>query len=64
MAEIINLNRVRKAQAREARAQEASENRIRYGRAKNEKKAADTEARRSANRHEGHRLDREEPGGS
>lgn len=64
MAEIINLNRVRKAQAREERAREATENRIRFGRGKAEKKAAEAEAERAADRHEGHRLDREKPGRS
>jgi len=37
MAEIINLNRQRKARARAAQAAKAQENRIRHGRTKAEK---------------------------
>ncbi len=34
MAEIVNLNRVRKAKARAAKADEAAENRVKFGRSK------------------------------
>ncbi len=37
MAEIINLNRARKARARDGKAAKAVENRIRFGRTKAEK---------------------------
>jgi len=37
MAEIVNLNQFRKAKSRESDAQQASENRVRFGRNKAEK---------------------------
>ena len=45
-AEIINLNKVRKAKARAEKEQRAEENRVRHGRTKAERDADD--ARRSA----------------
>ncbi len=49
MGEIINLNRLRKARARDAAAAAAAENRVRHGRTKAEKaRDADEAARRSA----------------
>ena len=39
MAEIINLNRHRKAKAKEAAAMEAQNNRVKFGRARPEKEA-------------------------
>lgn len=44
-AEIINLNKVRKAKARAEKEQRAEENRVRHGRTKAEREAED--ARRS-----------------
>lgn len=37
MAEIINLNRFKKAKARDSDTREATENRVRFGRSKTEK---------------------------
>ncbi len=37
MAEIVNLNRAKKAKARESEQRQAAENRIRFGRSKAEK---------------------------
>jgi len=48
MADVVNLNRVRKAKAKADKAKRAEENRIRFGRTKAEK-ARDADAR---NRHE------------
>ena len=39
MAEIVNLNRHRKAKAKEAAAIEAQNNRVKFGRARSEKEA-------------------------
>lgn len=50
MAELINLNKARKARARAAREAEAAENRVRHGRTKAEKTAARLEAERTARR--------------
>ncbi len=48
MAEIVNLNQFRKAKARESDVQQASENRVRFGRNKAEKE----NDRRAAERRE------------
>lgn len=39
MSEIINLNRVRKARVRKQAAEQAAENRIRFGRTRSEREA-------------------------
>lgn len=49
-ADIVNLRRVRKARARRDEAAKAAENRIRFGRTKAERQAADADARRQAAR--------------
>jgi len=46
MAEIINLNRARKAKAREERSARADANRAKFGRTKGEKAAEALEAER------------------
>jgi hypothetical protein len=56
-AEIINLRKARKDKARAARADEASENRARFGRTKAEKERDATEAERKARHVDGHRRD-------
>lgn len=57
MAEIINLNRVRKARARDEARASAEVNRARYGRNRAEREAAD-KARDTAERHlDGHRRE-------
>ena len=49
MAEIVNLNRFRKARQRDQDLQQAAENRVRFGRTKGEK-AADRQAEDRHNR--------------
>ncbi len=44
MAEIINLNKARKRKAREQAAQQAAENRVRFGRTKEQKQREASEA--------------------
>lgn len=56
MPEPINLNRIRKARARAADAAQAAENRVRFGRAKSQRNAADTATEAERRRHAGHRL--------
>jgi hypothetical protein len=48
LAEIINLNRARKAKARVDKSARAEENRIRFGRTKGEKQAETAEKARIA----------------
>jgi len=43
MAEVLNLNRVRKAKARAEKDAEAAENRVKFGRTKAEKQKATAE---------------------
>ncbi len=57
MAEIINLNRVRKARARDEARVDAEANRARHGRTRAEREAAE-KARDTAARHlDGHRRE-------
>lgn len=54
MAEIVNLNRARKARARSDREAQAAENRVRFGRGKAEKSASAAQAdkaRRTLDQH-------------
>ncbi|MFV0625245.1 DUF4169 family protein [Sphingomonas sp. ac-8] len=60
MAEIINLNRARKARARAERAAEADANRHRFGRTKAEKKADKIAADRAERTLDGARLEPKE----
>ncbi len=46
-AEIINLNKVRKARERADREREAHENRLKYGQSKTERSLADAQHRKS-----------------
>ncbi len=46
-AEIINLNKVRKARERADREREAHENRLKYGQSKSERGLADAQHRKS-----------------
>jgi hypothetical protein len=50
MADIINLNRARKAKARVEKSALAEQNRVRFGRSKAQKRADADEAARSAKR--------------
>ena len=46
-AEIVNLNKVRKARERANREREAHENRIKYGQAKSEREIMESQQRKS-----------------
>lgn len=59
MADIINLNRFRKAKARVAEERRAEENRVSFGRTKAEKLAAKAETERARRAHEAGRLEME-----
>lgn len=56
MGNVVNLNRVRKAQVRLKEAETAVENRVRFGRSKAERKASQDAAERERRRHEDHAL--------
>jgi hypothetical protein len=47
MAEIVNLNRFRKARERDAKGQRATENRTRFGVSKDERAKKDAESRKA-----------------
>ena len=57
MAELINLNRTKKARARSAGKAQAAENRVRFGQAKGQKAAAKLEAERVRRELEGKKRD-------
>jgi hypothetical protein len=57
MAEIINLNRWRKAKAKEERARKAEANRAAFGRSKGERQAASKEADTRAKDLDGKKLE-------
>ncbi|MFY8093336.1 MAG: DUF4169 family protein [Niveispirillum sp.] len=57
MGEIVNLNRARKAKARQERETQAAENRIRFGLTKDEKKRRAAEEAAAARHLDGHKLD-------
>ena len=57
MAEILNLNRARKAKARAAKAVEADANRVKFGRTKAEKDADRFDAARREHRLDGAKRD-------
>jgi hypothetical protein len=57
MAEIINLRKARKAKGRAEAEARAIENRIKFGRTKEEKRGVETAKRLDERRLEGHRRD-------
>jgi hypothetical protein len=57
MAELINLNKARKARAKAAREAAAAENRVRFGRSKAEKAAVRLESARAATDLDGKKRD-------
>lgn len=57
MAEIINLNKARKAKARIAAEGRAAQNRVRFGRSKLEKQQARIETETAAKKLDGLKLD-------
>ena len=61
MAEIVNLNRARKARARDAAALEAERNRVRFGRTGAEKRSDAAERSARCSLLDGRRLERDPP---
>jgi hypothetical protein len=59
MAEIVNLNKLRKAKARAEDDSRAQANRVKYGRTKAEKENDRRAQERSAQLHKGKKLDEE-----
>lgn len=62
MAEIVNLNQVRKAKARDEAQQRAEENRVKYGRGKAEKDVVhrlETKAERALDAHRREPVDKD-----
>jgi hypothetical protein len=59
MAEIVNLNRVRKARAKKAAEKAAAANRVQHGTPKSSRKLADLERAKARAKIEAHRLDDE-----
>jgi hypothetical protein len=57
MAEIINLNKHRKAKARDARESQSTANRIKYGRTKADKENGRRAEERRDRAHEGRKMD-------
>ena len=60
MADIINLNKKRKAKARLVKEKKASENRIKFGRTKKEKQRDKLENERHERHLDGHQLEKKE----
>ena len=60
MAEIVNLNKMRKAKLREEDESRAQANRVKYGRTKAEKQNDRRAEERSAQRHRDSRLEKDE----
>ncbi len=61
MAEIINLRQARKARARADKEAVAAENRVAFGRPKKARTLQEKRKALEETRHEGHRLERDEP---
>ncbi|MFC7780519.1 DUF4169 family protein [Legionella taurinensis] len=59
MADIISLSKKRKAKARSQKEKKASENRIKFGRTKSEKKLDTLEKERHERQLDGHKLEKE-----
>lgn len=57
MAEIVNLNKARKAQARQEAKAQATANRAKFGQDKASRIRAEKEASRAAKDHDGRKLD-------
>ncbi|HAT1866959.1 DUF4169 family protein [Legionella pneumophila] len=60
MADVINLNKKRKAKVRLEKEKKASENRIKFGRTKKEKQLEKQDIERSEQHLDGHNLDKKE----
>lgn len=61
MAELINLNKARKAKARADAERQAAENRVRFGRSKAQKTQDATEAEAMRRKLDGLKLDPSDP---
>ncbi len=61
MAEIINLNKKRKAKNRVTAEQKAAENRVKFGRTKHEKLIEKLESERAKTHLDGHKLENNTP---
>ena len=59
MAEVVNLNRARKARARAEDKAQAAQNRVAHGRTKAERTAAEAAAAAEARRLDGHKREPE-----
>ena len=57
MTEIINLNKNRKAKARSEKEKQASHNRVKFGRTKEEKNREKRDVMRLGQHLEGHKID-------
>jgi hypothetical protein len=57
MADIVNLRQARKHRAREEKEAQAAENRVRFGRRKDEKHVEDARREADARRLDGHRRE-------
>lgn len=57
MSNVINLNKVRKAKARTASEKLAAENRLRFGRSKDEKQRERNQTLEAARKLDGHKLE-------
>ncbi len=57
MSKVINLSKARKARARTAAEKLAAENRIRFGRSKDEKQRERNQTAEAARKLDGHKLD-------
>jgi hypothetical protein len=60
MAEIVNLRKARKAKTRADKDAQAAENRVKFGRTKEERRSADAAERLARRRLEAHRRDEPE----
>ena len=60
MTEIINLRQKRKAKARTEKEKMASENRLKYGRTKEEKQKETLESKRDQRHLDGHKREKDE----
>lgn len=60
MTEVINLNHKRKAKARTEKEKQASQNRVKFGRTKEEKKLEKLKAEKAERHLQGHKRESEE----
>ena len=60
MADIINLNKKRKAKIRSEKEKTATENRIKFGRTKKEKQLDKKDIKRNERQLDGHKLEKKE----